>query len=214
MNDHRARAARAYLEARVQSASPAELIGLLYEGLVKELRLGAVSMQRGELVARGVAIGQAVGILAELRANLNHESGGEVATNLERLYAYWTRRITEAHARSERGPLDEIIPQIESLRGAWNEGVVRGVAGEAGAVSAETAATAAKVQRPGPSQPSPGEQAVRREGPGSAVRPSVASPSETEDRVAGTTAPGQPRPASVAPAAYAAVLASGSGRSR
>ena len=140
MNDARAIAARAYLEARVKHASPAELIALLYEGLVKELRYAMASIDRGEIVERCVAIGRAVGILSELRTSINHTTGGGVATNLERLYAYWTGRITEAHARSDRGPIELLLPQIESLRASWTDGVIRGGGASPAATAPSTAA--------------------------------------------------------------------------
>ena len=140
MNDQRARAARGYLEARVRSASPAELISLLYEGLARELRLAAQSLDRGDLEGRGIAIGRSVGIIGELRGSLNHDVGGELAKNLERLYAYWTRKITEAHATSTRAALDHVLSLLEPVRAAWNQGVL-------GAQATETVAAAGGSRR-------------------------------------------------------------------
>ncbi len=46
---------------------------------------------------------------------------------------YWTARLTDANVRSRRDPLDEVLRQLDSLRGAWNEAVVRGARTEAAA---------------------------------------------------------------------------------
>ena len=139
MDDLRARAASGYLEAKVRSASPVELISMLYEGLVRELRVAVSCLEKGDVAARGLAVGHAVGILGELRSSVNHETGGEIATNLERLYAFWTGRITEANIRSVRGPIDTVLAQLEPLRAAWDQGVL---AAARGATAAQVAAVA------------------------------------------------------------------------
>jgi flagellar protein FliS len=137
MDELRARAANGYLEAKVRSASPVELISMLYEGLVRELRVAVSCLAKGDAAGRGMAIGHAVGILGELRGSLNHQTGGEIATNLERLYAFWTGRITEANIRSMRAPIDEVLAQLEPLRAAWDQGVL---AAARGATPAQVAA--------------------------------------------------------------------------
>lgn len=124
MTDPRTRAARSYLEAKVRGASPAELILILYEGLARELRLAACSLEKEDCAAGGLAIGSSLGIIGQLRTSLNHQSGGDVATNLERLYVYWTRRVTEANIAVSRVPLDEVITHVEELRKAWYQGLV------------------------------------------------------------------------------------------
>lgn len=141
MIDPRARAAaRSYLEAKVRGASPAELILLLYEGLARELRLAAVSLEKGDCAAGGMAIGSSLEIIGQLRTSLNHEGGGAVATNLERLYVYWTRRATEANIGVTRSPLDEVIAQVESIRAAWYQGLVKPGSEQPSATPAEAEA--------------------------------------------------------------------------
>jgi flagellar protein FliS len=120
MDDPRARAARAYLEAKVSAASPMELIAVLYEALAREVRTAADGIDAADPARKGAAIGRALDILGVLRTSLDHRRGGEIATNLERVYVYWTGRLTVANARMERAPLDEIGRQVGALRGAWS----------------------------------------------------------------------------------------------
>ncbi len=75
MDDQRSRAAKGYLEARIRSASPGELISLLLEALAREVRRAAEAAGVRQQAARGEAIGRALGILGELRTSLNHGEG-------------------------------------------------------------------------------------------------------------------------------------------
>lgn len=136
MEDRRTQAAWSYLEARVRGASGTELVSLLFEALVREMRGAAEAIDRRDVARKGSAIGRCLDIIGHLRTCLDHSRGGEIATNLERLYVYWTLRLTDANVASERKPLDEVIGQLENVRSAWNRAA-------AGAAPAEPAATAA-----------------------------------------------------------------------
>ena len=159
MDDMRARAASGYLEAKVRSASPVELISMLYEGLVRELRVAVSCLAKGDIAGRGMAVGRAIGILGELRGSLNHQTGGEIATNLERLYAFWTGRITEANIRSMRAPIDEVLAQLEPLRAAWDQGVLAAARGA-------SAAQVATVTGQAPARPAAAAALARAAGGG------------------------------------------------
>ena len=147
MNDSRSRAARSYLETRIRGASPGELVSLLYEALARALRDASDAVDRGDVVGKGAGIVRALDIVGHLRTSLDHERGQAVATNLERLYAYWTARLTDANVRSVRAPLDETLRHLEELRSAWNEAIRAPAAGAHGE-AAETPALAAAGGRP------------------------------------------------------------------
>lgn len=121
MDDRRSLAAQSYLEAKVRDASPTELVSLLYEGLARRLHAAAAAIERQDLSEKGAAIGRCLDIVGHLRTSLDHAAGGELAINLERIYVYWTARLTEANVRSRREPLDELLGQLETLRSSWNE---------------------------------------------------------------------------------------------
>ncbi len=60
-------------------------------------------------------------ILNELQANLNHEAGGEIAKNFDRLYDYYNRRLFEANMRKQEAPLIEVEALVRTLRDGWAE---------------------------------------------------------------------------------------------
>jgi flagellar protein FliS len=63
---------------------------------------------------------RAVRIVEEgLRSALNVPAGGELARNLQELYAYLTTRITLANLRNDEAMLEECTRLVEPLRDAW-----------------------------------------------------------------------------------------------
>ena len=118
------RAATAYkrvaVETSVQGADPHSLVGLLYDALLQSISVARGAISRGDLTAKGQAIGKAVRILEEgLKAGLNPREGGEIAQNLRQLYDYSVVRLTVANLKNDTGSLDEVTRLIEPLAEAW-----------------------------------------------------------------------------------------------
>jgi flagellar protein FliS len=109
----------AYLESKVLSADPLELVHLLYQGCTQAVRDARHYLQQGEIAARSRAITKACEILIELSASLDHTRGGEIATRLARLYAYMQERLLEANMRQSDEPLAEVLGLLTTLAEAW-----------------------------------------------------------------------------------------------
>ena len=61
-------------------------------------------------------------ILVGLQGALDFERGGDLATNLNELYSYITRRLFHVNAHNDVAVLDEIYGLMQEIRDAW-EGV-------------------------------------------------------------------------------------------
>jgi flagellar protein FliS len=114
----------AYLESRVLSADPVELIHLLYEAAIEAVREARRYLAEGEIAARSRSITKAYGILQELVAALDHERGGEISGRLGQLYDYMQRRLLEANFQQTDQPLAEVLGLLATLAEAW-QGVKR-----------------------------------------------------------------------------------------
>lgn len=118
----------AYLESRIRSADPIELIAILYEYAILSVREARESLAKKDIAARSRQISKTVAIIGELDSSLNHSVGGQISTNLARLYQYIRERLTAANVRKEDAPLAEVESLLNTLAEAWNsvkcEGVV------------------------------------------------------------------------------------------
>lgn len=129
------RAANAYRQVGVQSAvtdaTPHTLVQMLFDGLMQRLQAARGDLQRGDVQAKGLHLGQAVQIMGEgLKASLNTEQGGELAQNLNALYDYCIRQLTLANLYNDAKPVEEVIALIEPVARGWKEIGTSGQAAE------------------------------------------------------------------------------------
>lgn len=120
------RGAQAYakvgIESQVLSASPHQLIVLLFDGLQQSLRAARLHMQQGNMEGKGKAITRALDIVNHgLVAALDREKGGQVAENLSALYDYATRLLLMANLKNDVQRLDEAAGLLEGIGAAWRE---------------------------------------------------------------------------------------------
>jgi flagellar protein FliS len=109
----------AYLEQKILSSDPVELIQLLYQGAIDAVLKARTFLANGDIAQRSAAISKSMNILAELEGCLNQKDGGEISRNLARLYEYMQIRLLDANMQQADGPLSEVLGLLESLADAW-----------------------------------------------------------------------------------------------
>ncbi|HZT73440.1 MAG TPA: flagellar export chaperone FliS [Terriglobales bacterium] len=119
MDNIRANPVAAYRRSAIEGASPVQLVGLLYEGVIAALHVSVRAVKAGEIETRVREINRAMAILAELGASLDLERGGEVAATLRRFYNIAQGRMLEASIKQSAPILEELISQFRGLRDSW-----------------------------------------------------------------------------------------------
>ena len=119
-----ASAASAYHQVGVQTgaatASPHKLVAMLFDGFMASLAQAQGALASGDVAAKCAAMSRAVRIVEEgLRGALDLQQGGELAANLNDLYAYVALRLTQANLRNDPALIEECKQLIEPLRDAW-----------------------------------------------------------------------------------------------
>jgi len=120
------RGANAYakvgVETGVMSASPHQLIVMLFDGALASIRAARLHMESGAVAEKGKAISKAIDIVNNgLLAGLDKERGGELAERLEQLYDYIVRLLLQANLRNEPQQLDEAAELLGGVASAWRE---------------------------------------------------------------------------------------------
>jgi flagellar protein FliS len=102
-----------------ETQDPHELVKLLFVGLTDRIAMARAALEKGDRVARAIAVTKAQKILFGLRDSLDFEAGGELALNLDSLYDYCLRRLVNAHAREDDEIFAEVMDLMVSIREAW-----------------------------------------------------------------------------------------------
>jgi len=109
----------AYLESRIESADPVQLVRLLYQGALAAVSDARRYLASGDIAARSRAVSKAFEIVTELTTSLDRGRGGEIAVRLARLYDYVQRRLLDANARQQDEALAEVLGLLTTLAEAW-----------------------------------------------------------------------------------------------
>lgn len=108
------------MQTAVCTASPHQLVTMLFDGFVVAVNRARGAMRSGDLTVKGESIGHAVRIIDEgLKSALNLNAGGKLASDLGELYAYVCLRLTQANFRNDEAALEECLGLIQPLRDAW-----------------------------------------------------------------------------------------------
>jgi len=107
-------------ESEVAYASPHRLVQMLMEGALDKVATAKGQIDRGDMEGKSRHITWAISIINGLRSSLDMKTGGEIATNLEDLYSYMTRRLIDANVDNSTEALDEVSGLMVEIKSAWD----------------------------------------------------------------------------------------------
>ena len=113
------RQATRYRETEVLTATPGQLVVLLYDHLLVSLRRARVAMEAGDNDVKSDHLEKARNVLTELLVTLDREKGGEVAANLGALYSFLLGELVQVGVRGDVARLDRVTHMIGELRDAF-----------------------------------------------------------------------------------------------
>jgi flagellar protein FliS len=109
------------LETRILSATPIELVQMLYDGAIDAIQSARRHLAEGRIKDRSLSVSKAIAILAELSGSLNYEKGGELSIRLGGLYSYTQRILLEANFRQTDDGLAESERLLKTVREGWSQ---------------------------------------------------------------------------------------------
>lgn len=113
-----ANALNCYKNDSVMMARPIELVIMLYDGLIKKIKLAKLYIGDGEIEQAHNSLVRAQDIVGELLHSLNFNY--EVADNLMKLYEFIIVELAEANMDKDVARLDGVLGIIEELRNTWH----------------------------------------------------------------------------------------------
>ena len=112
-------AAAAYEGTKINTASPAELTLMLYEGAIKFCNKALYAMEKNNIIDANINFQKAQSIIAELRGTLNHKY--PVAKDFERVYNYIYDSLITANIKKDKEIAEEALQYIREMRDTWKE---------------------------------------------------------------------------------------------
>lgn len=117
-------ASNRYQETQIMTASPMQLIVMMYDEAINALEraekaFGIDSVDRIEQINNHVL--HAEDIITELAVSLDMEKGGEIAKNLHRLYDFMIFYLSKGNVEKNAAPVSEVKKMLIELREAWDK---------------------------------------------------------------------------------------------
>ena len=115
--------ANQYRQTSVTTATPGQILIMLYEAAIKNVKKASYCIQSGDIPGKGVAIVKTHDIINELINSLDFNVGGDVARELERLYNFIIDQLVLANRENRVEPLQTVHKVLETLLIGWKGAV-------------------------------------------------------------------------------------------
>ena len=112
-------AASAYQNSAIQTASPAELTMMLYEGAIKFCNIALMALEKKDYNKVNENLKKAQRIITEFRVTLDHKY--PVWEDFDRVYDYIYRRLVEGNISKDKEIIEDALKYIREMRDTWKE---------------------------------------------------------------------------------------------
>jgi flagellar protein FliS len=112
-------AAQAYRDRAVKTASPGQLVVMVYDHVLASLARARAAHEKSLVEQRVESISRARDGIFELFATLDSDRGGEIASNLRSLYVFLLTELTDMGLRFDDRKAARLTTIVGELRDAF-----------------------------------------------------------------------------------------------
>lgn len=116
---HLANIAARYKNTQIQTCSPAALVLMLLEGVIRFAAEADQAIEQRDFARVGERTGRCHAILEQLAAGLDLTDTTGLCENLLGVYTFAGRRLIEANLKQDREILAEVTKVIRPIRDGW-----------------------------------------------------------------------------------------------
>lgn len=113
-----------YLSTQVLTATPGQLVIIVYDEAIKGLKMAKVALSRGQVPEVNRHLQKTQQAVDLLQSSLNYKAG-DIAEKLGALYDFIRDHLVTANLKKDSRLVDEALSLLEGLREAWAEIVNR-----------------------------------------------------------------------------------------
>lgn len=110
-----------YKQQEVLSANRGELLLMLYDGCIKQMKLARIRIGEKSVEGAHVALVKAQAILDKLMADL--DMSYEISATLMELYAFFSHELAEANVKKDSARIAPVLEMIVDLRNTWQAAI-------------------------------------------------------------------------------------------
>lgn len=112
-----------YKKNQVETATPEQILILLYDGAIQYLNRAKVSLANGDEQQFHAQLLGCEKIIMEFMNTLDMDAGGALAQNLYRLYEYLYNTLVKAGISRKPEGVDEVLKHLSGLRETWQKAI-------------------------------------------------------------------------------------------
>ena len=110
-----------YQKTAVETADTVKLVIMCYDAAIRDLQDARKMHESGSMETAYEKIRHAQDLITELLVGLDYERGGEISTNLSRLYNFMLRQLIGINSRQDTAVYGHIIHLLSELKEAWEQ---------------------------------------------------------------------------------------------
>ncbi len=112
---------QAYQTTSIKTSSQKQLIVMLYDGMHRFMNQAMKSIHEKDYESAHSNLNKTGKILLELLSTLREDKGGEVATNLKKIYVYCYEQIVIANLKKEVSMIRDVQGVLKNLSEGWKQ---------------------------------------------------------------------------------------------
>ena len=114
-----ANVANVYKGTKINTASPAELTLMLYDGAIKFCNIALLGFEQNDTEKINNYIKKTLNIITEFRSTLDFKY--PTAKDFDMVYEYIYRQLVDANVKKDQACLEEALDRIREMRDLWKD---------------------------------------------------------------------------------------------
>ncbi|NUQ01490.1 MAG: flagellar export chaperone FliS [Armatimonadetes bacterium] len=109
-----------YRRQQVETASPMQLVRMLYDAMLQSTREAKVALEAKDYATANDRLQHAQRVVEELDHAVDEEKGGDIAHNLRRLYDFLVQRLIYVNITKSVNALEDTEMVMEEMHAMWS----------------------------------------------------------------------------------------------
>jgi flagellar secretion chaperone FliS len=112
-----------YRKTHVMTANKETILLMMYSGAIRFVKRAITASEANQIEEKAQFVSKTQEIITELRSTLNFDVGGDIAKQLDGLYAYLSRRLAEGSTENNVNHFKEVLTILSTLNEGWEQAI-------------------------------------------------------------------------------------------